>query len=121
MSAGERARREQRVRDAVLRIPAGCVSSYGRIAELAGIPRGARLVGRVLGQLPADTPVPWHRVLNARGELRLAPDSEAGRLQRERLRAEGVVVQRGRVEMRRYNWQVSLDELLWGGIDAPLG
>ena len=119
MTAGRDAR-ERKICETVLRIPEGCVSTYGRIAELAGIPRGARQVGRTMKMLPADSEVPWHRVLNARGELTLAQDSPAGQRQRSRLRAEGVVVNRGRVDMRRYNWQVSLDEWMWGGIDGPL-
>ncbi|MEE3096411.1 MAG: MGMT family protein, partial [Pseudomonadota bacterium] len=44
-------------------IPPGRVSSFGRIAEAAGFPGRARWVGRVLSQLPANTSIPWHRVL----------------------------------------------------------
>ena len=95
------------------RIPAGRVSSYGRIAELAGLRNGARQVGRVLSELPSGSDVPWHRVLNAAGRLSLAADSPAGREQRARLRAEGVVVDRGRVRMRDYLWQMTLDEWLF--------
>ncbi len=120
MKPDEREIREQKIRDTVMRIPEGCVSTYGRIAELAGVPRGARQVGRVMKMLPANSEVPWHRVLNARGELTLLADSASGLRQRARLRAEGVIVDKGRVDMRRYNWQVSLDEWMWGGIDGPL-
>lgn len=53
--------------DTVRRIPRGKVATYGQIAELAGLPRRARLVGQVLWQLDETTDIPWHRVINARG------------------------------------------------------
>ena len=109
-----RAGREQRIRDAVRAIPAGRVASYGDVARLAGLPRGAREVGRVLRELPGDSDVPWHRVVNSRGEIRLALDSAAGREQRERLRAEGVTVDRGRIRMAEFGWRVDADLLVWG-------
>lgn len=110
----ERNQREQRIRDAVRQIPVGRVSSYGDVARLAGLARGAREVGRVLRELPADTDVPWHRVVNARGDIRLALDAPAGREQRDRLRAEGVRVERGRIAMKEFGWRVDADMLVWG-------
>lgn len=85
-------------------IPQGRVTSYGRLARLAGMGKGARLVGRWLGQLPEDTALPWHRVLNSRGELSLPPESPSGREQHARLLAEGVIVTNRRVDMKRYGW-----------------
>lgn len=85
-------------------IPPGKVTSYGKIAELAGMGRGARLVGRWLGQLPEDTRLPWHRVLNSQGKLSLPADSISGAKQRDRLLAEGVLVRDGRVNLRHYGW-----------------
>lgn len=85
-------------------IPAGRVSSYGKIAELAGMGKRARLVGRWLGQLPDDTQLPWHRVLNSQGKLSLPADSPSGAKQRARLLAEGVLVRDGRVNLGQYAW-----------------
>ncbi|MEN7341697.1 MAG: MGMT family protein [Pseudomonadota bacterium] len=107
-------RRRRAIIAAVRRIPVGKVSSYGRIAEIAGIPRGAREVGRVLGQLPSGSDVPWHRVLNAAGKIHRPTDSAGGRLQVHRLQEEGVVIIHGKVNMRSFAWQNSLDEALWG-------
>ena len=109
-----RRRREQAIRDAARRVPAGQVATYGDVGKLAGLPRGAREVGRVLRELPAGSDVPWHRIVNAKGELRLAPDSPSGQQQRERLRAEGIVIDHGRVSLKRYRWVVDLDALIWG-------
>ena len=74
-------------------IPRGRVATFGQIADLAGLPRQARLAGYALYNLPPalQASVPWHRVVNARGqvsysEARLGSDV----LQRELLEAEGV-------------------------------
>ena len=54
--------------DVVVQIPRGRVATYGQIAELAGISRQARRVGYALSALPKNSGVPWHRVINAKGE-----------------------------------------------------
>ena len=96
--------RRQAVFLALAAIPAGRVVSYGQLAELAGLGRGARWVGWVLGRLPEGSALPWHRVIAADGRLSLTRDSPSGREQRERLRAEGVLLHEDRVDMRRYRW-----------------
>ena len=50
----------------------GRVSTYGEVAKLAGLPRGARQVGRALGQAPASLKLPWYRVIGAGGRIALA-------------------------------------------------
>lgn len=96
--------RKQALWQALAAIPEGRVSSYGRLAQLAGLGRGARLAGRWLGQLPEGTSLPWHRVLNSRGQLSLPADSPAGQEQYQRLLAEGVIIRHRRVNMARYGW-----------------
>ena len=89
------------------RIPHGMVATYGQIAALAGIPRGARQVGYAMHALPEGSDVPWQRVINARGEVS-ARSSAAGfeGYQTELLRAEGVVFDaRGRVDLERFRWE----------------
>lgn len=99
------AERDQRILRTVAAIPAGAVSSYGAIAALAGLPGSARLVGRLLSQLPADSGLPWHRVVNAQGRISLPADTPGFREQVERLRVEGVEVGGGRINLRRYGWR----------------
>lgn len=90
----------------VRRIPSGKVSSYGRIAALAGLPGQARLVGYALHALrsaAAGDAVPWWRVINAAGYISndYAPD-----LQRTLLEAEGVRFDaRGRVDFAQFLWE----------------
>ena len=86
-------------------IPPGKVVSYGQLAELAGLSRAARWVGRTLSQLPEDSALPWHRVIAASGRLSLQAGSASGDEQRARLRAEGVSVRNDRVDMRRHGWR----------------
>jgi methylated-DNA-protein-cysteine methyltransferase-like protein len=97
-------------------IPRGRVSTYGLVAHRAGLPRGARLVGRVLSRLPPDSPVPWHRVVGAGGRIAFPAGSRAYREQRACLAREGVPSLRGRVDMDRNGWHGAagdLDRLLW--------
>ncbi|MCB1845489.1 MAG: MGMT family protein, partial [Halioglobus sp.] len=87
-------------------IPAGNVATYGDVARLAGTPGAARHVGAVLHALPADSGLPWHRVVNAQGRLSLRPGTAAGRLQKTRLEAEGVLFSvNGRISLQRFRWQ----------------
>jgi methylated-DNA-protein-cysteine methyltransferase-like protein len=85
-------------------IPAGKVSSYGEVALHAGLPRGARLVGRILSQLPEGSTLPWHRVVNSRGCISFPPGSSQYREQRERLLSEGVAFAGERIDWRRHRW-----------------
>lgn len=113
---GAQQSREQRLRriwSAVADIPPGRVASYGQIAEIAGVPRGARQVGYALGRAPDGMALPWHRVLRAGGVIAFDQGSAPFAEQSKRLRKEGVPVSNGRVDMRRYRWQPDLDELLW--------
>jgi len=97
----------------VLRVPRGRVATYGQIARMAGLPRGARTVGWALRAIPDDATVlgrrvPWHRVINAEGGIspRGGFFDEAIRRQAAALRREGVAVSRsGRIDLRRYLWR----------------
>jgi methylated-DNA-protein-cysteine methyltransferase-like protein len=96
-------------------IPEGSVASYGQIAKLAGLPRrGARMVGRAVGSAPKEMQLPWHRIVNAQGKIAIPQSSPGYEQQQELLRAEGVEVQNGKLDMDRYRWDPTLDELVWG-------
>lgn len=94
-----------RVYAVVRRIPRGRVATYGQVAALAGRPGQARQVGYALAALEVDSPVPWHRVVNARGGVSLRGDGHAAGMQRARLEAEGVAFRDGRIPLDRYRWQ----------------
>ena len=97
-------------------IPEGKVACYGQIADLAGLPGRARLVGKSLGCVPKggwkQKQVPWHRVINAQGKVSFASGSEAFLKQTQLLQAEQVVVIGGKVKLADFQWQPDLSEIL---------
>ncbi|MBU2875698.1 MGMT family protein [Marinobacter salexigens] len=97
--------KDQKIWQVVIAIPAGKVASYGQVAEMAGLGRQARYIGRALGKLPKGHSVPWYRVIRSNGQVAFPEGSEIYREQVSRLEAEGVEVVNGRVAMRRFRWQ----------------
>lgn len=88
----------------VARIPRGRVSTYGWVAALAGYAGQPRLTGYALRR--ASDGIPWHRVVNARGEISPRAQAGAGARQRTKLRAEGVrFTAAGRIDLARYGWR----------------
>jgi methylated-DNA-protein-cysteine methyltransferase-like protein len=97
---------------AIRSIPRGSVASYGELATRAGLPGRARMVGRILSEMP-DEKLPWHRVLRSDGRIAFAPGSRSFREQVRRLAGEGIIVVRGRVDLSRHGWDRNLDAILW--------
>ena len=62
--------------------------TYGQIARLAGSPRAARQVVRILHSMSQKHQLPWHRVINSKGEIGLRDDGK----QKFLLECEGVEV-----------------------------
>lgn len=91
------------VYQAVRQIPTGRVATYGQVAALLGVRRGARAVGWALRALSPrmERVVPWHRVVGAGGRISLRAGA-GPTLQRRRLRAEGVCFRNGRVDLARH-------------------
>ncbi len=89
----------------VHQIPTGKVTTYGQVAELAGLPGAARLVGHTLRTLPQGSTLPWYRVINSSGKISLPHGSEAYQRQSDNLQAEGVTMIKGRVNLKRFRWQ----------------
>jgi len=123
----------ERVYEIVRLVPYGHVTTYGFVSTLAGMPRQARQVGWALHTLPSDLVwgagtdarhrrgarrpggvdaaaesrlghVPWHRVINAKGQVSTHPDEAGTYRQIDLLRAEGI--------------EVSDDGVLSGGLAA---
>jgi len=107
----------QKIWQTVQLIPKGKVACYGQIADLAGLPGRARLVGKALGKVP-DTgwrgqDVPWYRVINSQGKISFSPQSEYFAKQKCFLQNEQVVVLSGRVKLKDFQWQPDLSEMLF--------
>jgi methylated-DNA-protein-cysteine methyltransferase-like protein len=104
---GSAAGSHARIYAVVRSIPAGRVATYGQVAALAGLAGQARLVGYALSAVAVGSTIPWHRVINAQGQISLRRDGPgAGVSQRLRLEAEGVRFDaRGRVALDRFGWR----------------
>jgi len=90
----------------VRRIPRGRVATYGQIAELAGLEGHARQVGYALHNLPSASGIPWHRVVNARGQISPRSAGDSHELQRLLLEEEGVEFDlSGRMDLKKYRWK----------------
>jgi methylated-DNA-protein-cysteine methyltransferase-like protein len=93
----------QKIYQSVKRIPAGKVSTYGRIASLVGRCT-PRMVGYALHALPYDSGVPWQRVINSQGRISLDATG-IGQLQRSILESEGIIFSSaGTVDLKKYLW-----------------
>ena len=95
-----------RIYAVVRRIPSGRVATYGQVATLAGLPGNARQVGYALHAMATDRVVPWHRVINSRGEVSLRKEPGSDQLQRHCLEREGVDFDAaGRIDLVRFRWK----------------
>ena len=96
-------------------IPKGQVATYGQIAEIVSHRRAARTVGWALNALQEGTDVPWHRVINARGQISTRYRDQAATVQRHLLEQEGVTFdEQGQTDLDAYQWE-GLD---WPEIEA---
>lgn len=86
-------------------IPEGTVMTYGQVAGLAGSHRAARQVVRILHAMSSAHGLPWHRVVNAKGEIAIL-DDESRFQQMLFLEGEGVEVEGGvRIDLERYQYR----------------
>jgi len=104
----------KKVHNIVAMIPPGAVMTYGQIAIMVGCPRASRAVGYALRAMPADTELPWHRVVNSKGEISLRKTLKGDDdryLQRVLLESEGVVFREsGRIDLKKYQVRFILQE-----------
>jgi len=107
----------QQIWQTVQLIPYGKVACYGQIADLAGLPGKARLVGKALGKVPKDgwrgKTVPWYRVINSQGKISFPLGSDYFDRQKHHLQDEQVVVIGCRIKLKDFQWQPDLSEILF--------
>ena len=92
----------KRIYEAVKKIPKGCVATYGKVAEMAGNPRMSRAVGNALHKNPDPEHIPCFRVVNAKGELAGEFAFGGKGAQAKLLKADGVEVVDGKVDLKKY-------------------
>lgn len=99
----------ERVVHVIKHIPRGKVLTYGKAAAVAGNPRAARQVVRILHTMTGKCALPWHRVINSKGKVSLP--GEGGEQQRALLESEGVTFDgREVIDIEKYLWDVEAVE-----------
>ena len=106
----------EQVYQVVQRIPAGKVTSYGRIAKMLGRHNAARAVGYALSSLKnsdsnhlyTSATVPWQRVINSQGRISIHHRETTANKQAAMLRDEGVAVSE--------NLYINMEIYLWEGL-----
>lgn len=97
----------KRVISIILEIPPGKIMTYGQIAKVAGSPRAARQVVRILHSMSNKYNLPWHRVINSKGEIGIQ-DEELFFLQKTALEGEGIVfMNHRRINISDYQYDPS--------------
>lgn len=108
----------RRIYRCIAKIPAGKVATYGQIANLVDA-SGARQIGYALSATPDDIDIPWHRVINAKGEVSQRAGGGGDSVQSQRLLGEGVIANKqGRISLALYRWQPSFEDLIDEGDEA---
>lgn len=99
----------QRIYQLVRQVPAGRVTTYGRLARLAGTT--PRIVGFAMAATPKGSDIPWQRVINSQGKISRRTDGEGNILQSDLLISEGIIFGiQGRVDLEKYGWDFPTEE-----------
>ena len=89
----------------VQQIPKGKVATYGQIASMVE-GTGPRQVGYALHATPKEIQIPWHRVINAKGEVSPRSQTDSHFDQRALLEQEGIVFnKKGKIDLQKYRWE----------------
>lgn len=95
----------ERIVAVIRKIPKGKVATYGQVADLAGNPRAARQVVRILHTLSEKQNLPWYRVINSKGTISLKPGA-GYEIQSAELIGEGIVFdENDRIDLKRFGWK----------------
>ncbi|WOG26782.1 MGMT family protein [Endozoicomonas sp. 8E] len=86
------------------KIPEGKVVTYGQLANMAGAPGYARVVGNIMKQLPSGSGLPWHRVINSKGQISFPVTSAKYQQQQSLLESEGITFLNGKVNLKLHQW-----------------
>ncbi len=93
-------------------IPRGKVATYGQIADLAGLIGKPRVVGYALYRVVDSMEIPWHRVINAKGEVSRSSLRDGNDdLQQHLLESEGIIFNKRKLDLSVYRWQPDLGEI----------
>ncbi len=95
----------EKIYEVVKQIPKGKVTTYGRVAAMAGNPHWSQVVGYALHVNPKPGVIPCHRVVNREGKTAEAFAFGGGETQRALLEKEGIIFEPdGTVDLKKYGW-----------------
>lgn len=94
-----------RVYAVAAKIPKGKVTTYGKLAALAGRPGAARAVGNAMRNNPSRNDVPCHRVVAANGALTGYAFGNGLATKKNILLKEGVKFKEERVDLIVSGWE----------------
>lgn len=95
-----------KIYEVVKLIPQGKVATYGQVADLAGLMGKPRVVGYALFRITGQNEIPWHRVVNAKGEISRSSLRDGNDdLQALLLKEEGIVFVKGKLDLAKYRWK----------------
>ena len=105
-----------RIYEIVKQIPYGKVATYGQIADLAGLIGKPRVVGYALYRVVDSMEIPWHRVINAKGEVsRSSLRDGKDHQQQSLLEGEGIIFNNRKLDLNIYRWKpdfTMIDQLI---------
>lgn len=81
------------------------MTTYGDLATFAGLGKAARFVGTTLKNLPSDSSLPWHRVVNSKGEISFPKHHPCFEKQSQLLKKEGIPVTNGKIDLNNVRWK----------------
>ena len=94
----------EKAKKVMKKVPRGKVATYGQVAALAGNPRAARQVVRVLHACSDKDKLPWQRIVNSKGGISLKR-GQGYELQKAMLRDEGVCFdENDLIDLARFQW-----------------
>jgi len=96
----------------VAMIPEGNVSSYGKVADYAGLPGRARFVSKALKMAPSHLSLPWHRVINSQGKISFPMNTPPFREQVQLLTIEGILITKGKIKLTQFEWKPDMATLV---------
>ena len=97
----------QKIYLTVSKIPSGKISTYGHIADLNYAYGRARQVGWALRRLKLPSNIPWHRVINSKGEITMRISRNGTDwMQKKLLINEGIKFDsRMKIDIKKYLWR----------------
>jgi len=92
-------------------IPRGKVATYGQIAYMTGLHPSVRRVVWILHSCSEKEDLPWHRVVNRKGEISLKPGAGYEK-QKELLKQEGIIFDvKDRIDLDRFLWELDEEDI----------